>query len=255
MSNRPASLPDYNEPPIDEVVIAVQFPPIADLTESHVRDFWKSIRDEYPISEHQPRIEGAIESSGPAKPFVLEIPTAGVVPPPTRTWMISDSDDFLLQVQNTRLIQNKFWASFNKFRTFLISLEIPTPQVQQVEVTYFNWIPQLAMADYLLPAANTVINVAGTPQAPEEQSWSSKYLLQDEQGLIQRLYLQAVPAVRPASPGVRGSQLALIFRAAREDGLTDDEMASLIDSGHIVIVDTFTQITAPNAQQIWGRYQ
>lgn len=271
MTDRPVHLPDYRHPPIDEVVIAAQFQPIPDLTESHIRDFWKIVRGEYPIAEHQPRLEGPIESSGPPEPFTLQFPSPGIIPPSQRTWMISEDDDFLIQVQNSRFIQNwrrrqntynhfeeirdKFWDSFNKFRTFLSSLELPIPVVQQVELNYLNWIPDIPMAEFFLPTAATVVTIDGAIREPEEQSWSARYLLGDSEGTIQRLYVQCLPAVRPLSPGERGSQLGLIFRTARAAGLSDEEIAESMDFGRAIIVETFTQITTPAAHEIWGRYK
>ncbi len=271
MADRPSHLADYRDPPVDEVVIAIQFAPISDLTDSRTRDFWKSIRDEYPIAEHQPRLEGPIESSDPAQSVTLQLGRLGGAPLQGRLWMISETDDFLVQVQNTRFIQNwrrregpynhfeeirdKFWRNFDKFRTFLNDEGLSVPAAQQVEVTYLNWVPQVPMVDFLLPAAETVITIDGTTQAPEEQTWTAKYLLRDTEDIIVRLYVQCLPAIRPQSPEVRGSQLGLIFRGAREDGLTDDEIASLIDSGRVTIVETFTQITTPAMQETWGRYK
>jgi len=271
MTDRPPHLADYREPPVDEVVIAVQFPPISDLTEDLLREFWKTIRDEYPIAEHQPRLEGPIEASGPQQPFTLQLAGTGGIQPQGRLWMISDTDDFLVQAQNTRFIQNwrrrhapyshfeevhdRFWNNFNRFQSFLEDQRIAVPVAQQVEVAYINWIPQVAMVDFLLPAAETVITIDGTKQTPEEQNWNAKYLLRDAEGIIVRLYVQCLPAIRPQSPETRGTQLGLIYRAAREDGLTGTEIADFIASGRVTIVETFTQITTPTMQQRWGRYK
>jgi uncharacterized protein (TIGR04255 family) len=271
MADSSPHLPDYREPPIDEVAIAAQFPSIPNLTDSHIRDFWKSVRDEYPIAENQPRLEGPIESYSSAQALTFQLPAPGGIPLPMRMWMISDADDFLLQVQNTRFIQNwrrrqgayprfeelrdRFWKNYNQFRSFLDTQDISAPIVQQVEVTYLNWIPEIPMVEYLLPAASTGLTIDGTTHLPEDQSWSARYLLGNTDGTIERLYVQCLPAVRPISPDVRGSQLGLVFRAAREGGLTDEQMEFLINSGHVMIVETFAQVTTASAQQTWGRYQ
>ena len=59
---RPPNLPDYRKPPIDEVAIGVQFPPIDGLTQAHFGLLWTHIRSDYPSVQSQPRIEGPIES-------------------------------------------------------------------------------------------------------------------------------------------------------------------------------------------------
>lgn len=106
MKQRPPDMPDYNRPPIDEVAISVQFPPIDDFAETNIREYWREeVQQDYPIAERQPRLEGPIESPDPAPTAsVLQVPI-GIVPQ-GRMWLISESDDFLIQIQNTRFIQN-----------------------------------------------------------------------------------------------------------------------------------------------------
>lgn len=270
MTERPASLPDYHRPPIDEVVIAVQFPPIEGLDDALIREFWKMVRDEYPIAERQPRLEGAIESLEPPQPMTIQI-QPGAAQLHGRTWMISDNDDFLIQVQNTRFIQNwrrrqeeyghfeevrdKFWESFGKFQEYLRSQELLIPEIQQIEVTYLNWIPELPMSEFLRPAAAAPVQALGANHVPEEQSWFARYLIPNDLDVVERLYVQCAPAIRPQTPGVRGSQLGFIFRAARETGISADEVGALINIGRELIVEAFTELTTPSAQQGWERYQ
>src|SRR5438034_580391 len=105
MRERPENLPDYHRPPIDEVAISVQFPIIENLVENDLREFWRDVQQQYPLAESQPRLEGPIETEEPvSRPPVLQLSMA--VPPQGRLWLVNESDDFLVQVQNTRFIQN-----------------------------------------------------------------------------------------------------------------------------------------------------
>lgn len=269
MTERPTDLPDYHNPPIDEVLIAVQFQPIEDMTDKHISDFWKLMRGDYPLGERQPRLEGPIESLDPVQQVTIQLPVPGSIS--GRMWMISEDDDFLIQVQNSRFIQNwrkrqneyghfetvrdRFWQAFRSFREYLLTASLSAPAVQQVEVTYFNWVPQLPMAEFLQPAVATVVQLLGETLSPEEQGWSAKYLLVNDSEVIQRLYAQCGPAIRPQTPDIRGSQLALTFRAAREAGLTDEELSRYFDVGRVVVVEAFTRLTTPNAHNLWGRYK
>jgi uncharacterized protein (TIGR04255 family) len=270
MTERPSDLPNYRKPPVDEVVIGVQFPAIEGLQDGQIREFWKMVRDAYPILERQPRIEGPIESLRP-QPLLIQFPSSVTVQAQGRTWMINDNDDFLIQIQNDRFIQNwrrrqdeyghfddtrdRFWTNFSKFREFLNTQGLSQPTLQQVEVTYFDWIPELPMSGFLLPATATVIHISGTDHMPEEQSWSARYLIENTIGAVQRLYVQAAPAVRPLTPEVRGTQLGFIFRVARESGFTDDEIAALVNTGRAIVVEAFTQLTTSSAHQLWERYK
>ena len=111
------------------------------------------------------------------------------------------------------------------------------------------------MTGFFRPAAQAIVNIKSASRTREEQSWSARYLIPNDIGSIERLYVQCVPAIRPLTPGVRGSQLGLIFRAARESGFSDNEAGASIDSGRVMIVEAFTELTTPSAQQVWGRYQ
>jgi len=249
--------------------VSVQFPPIDGLQDTHIREFWKTVRDEYPIGEQQPRIESPLESSEPTQPTQIQLSLQGGQP--GRMWMISSDDDFLIQVQDTRFVQNwrrreteyghfeqirdKFWSNYLKFVQFLRSQDFPLPHIQQIEITYLNWIPEAPMVDFFRPAASGVVRISGVSHLPEEQSWSAKYLIPNDIGSVERLYVQCLPAIRPATPGVRGSQLGLVFRGARESGFSDGETAALIDSGRIIIVEVFTELTTPSAHAIWEKYQ
>ncbi|HME67289.1 MAG TPA: hypothetical protein VKG61_20545, partial [Streptosporangiaceae bacterium] len=75
MKQRPDDLPDYHNPPVDEVVIAVQFEPIKGFLENHIQEFWRTVRADYPIAQIQPRLEGPIESLDEAPVgSVIQIP-------------------------------------------------------------------------------------------------------------------------------------------------------------------------------------
>jgi uncharacterized protein (TIGR04255 family) len=269
-TERPASLPDYHKPPIDEVVVGVQFPAIEGLHDILIREFWRIVQDEYPILERQPRLEGSIESLAAAQQLTIQLPTPGILPQ-SRMWMISDADDFLIQVQNTRFIQNwrrrqdeyghfeevreKFWKNFNKFRDFVRGQGLSMPEVQQIEVTYLNWIPEVPMSDFLRPATSTRVHIFGADQMPEDQNLFARYLIPNDIDVVERLYVQCAPAIRPQTPDIRGTQLGLIFRAARESGLSNEEADMLIGSGRVLIVEAFTELTTPAAHELWERYK
>ena len=100
MTERPPDLPDYLRPPVDEVVISVQFPPISNFYDTHAGLFWQRVRADYPKAETQPRLEGPIESAdpGPLVPTSVQI-----APGQGRVWMISANDDFLIQESYSKL--------------------------------------------------------------------------------------------------------------------------------------------------------
>ena len=271
MVERPAGLPDFSNPPIDEVAISIQFPVITEMRDVHSGLYWRMVRGDYPKVENQPRIESPIESPD----FALSQPMAIQVPFQTqlqgRTWLISNSDDYLIQIQNDRFVQNwrrrdtdykhfeDVWDLFSdnyaKFKYMISTENLQQPCVQQVEVTYINWIPELSPSQYFRPASVGSVEAHSQTRDPEEQTLTMRYRLDDGTHATERLYVQCQPAIRPQTPKITGSQLALVYRAAFADGLSDSEIESYANSGRIIVVNAFTTLTTSKAHEIWGRTQ
>jgi uncharacterized protein (TIGR04255 family) len=269
MAERPANLPDYSNPPIDELAIGVQFPSIEGMYDAHIGLYWQMVRDQYPRAESQLRVEAPIETSGtpPIQPSVvkLSIPTASQ----GRTWLISESDNYLIQIQNNRFVQNwrkrqaeyphfeevweQFSENFRKFRELIKSEKLTGPVVQQVEVTYINWIPDIPASKFFKASQAAEISAYGRTHEAENQSFASRYDLNDDP--VERLYVQCQPAIRPEESNVQGSQFALTYRAARAEGLDENEIEIFANAGRIIIVNAFTELTTDEAQRNWGRLQ
>jgi uncharacterized protein (TIGR04255 family) len=71
---RPADLPDYDNPPVNEVVIGIQFEHTA-ITGAHIGLFWEELRNEFPKASEQP----------PSNPE-LSLSSRGASPP--RSWTL-----------------------------------------------------------------------------------------------------------------------------------------------------------------------
>lgn len=270
MDERPPDLPDYRNPPLDEVAIGVQFPPIEGMYDAHVGLFWQKVRDRYPRAESQPRLETPIESSSPVPPQ-LNIPFPMTTPLQGRTWLIAETDDYLLQIQNTRFTQNwrrrqteyahfeELWGLFETnyqtFQDLLTDEKLPSPNVQQVEITYINWITELAPSQFFKPATLATVSAYGKSYEPEHQNLSARYRLDGESDVIERLYVQCQPAIRAQDPSVEGYQFALVYRAANPNGISGDQIKSYAYVGRSVIVNAFTDLTTELGQERWERYK
>jgi uncharacterized protein (TIGR04255 family) len=269
---RPADLPDYREPPVDEVLISVQFIPIAEFYETHAGLFWTRVRDEYPRSESQPRIESPLESANirQAPPIQLQL-----IPGQGRTMLISSTDEYLIQIQNSRFIQNwrrrqapyqrfeqvrdKFWASYREFVAFLSEEHLSKPVIQQLEVSYINWIPDMSMSEFLRPGSVAEVSISsGGPKVfPDQQSWLGRYTLSDgdDDEPLERVHVQCLPATRFDAPEAPGTQLGFIYHGTRISGISDSDLAELIDRARVIIVSAFTDLTTPSAHERWGRFK
>ncbi|MCU0974274.1 MAG: TIGR04255 family protein, partial [Burkholderiales bacterium] len=89
----------YEQPPLIEVVIGVQFERLATLDAAHLGLLWGRFRDRFPKSEQKPPLDSAIERlgmRGQVGQARLELLT-DVRP---RLWFMNESEDELVQVQD-----------------------------------------------------------------------------------------------------------------------------------------------------------
>jgi uncharacterized protein (TIGR04255 family) len=262
-------VPAYRNPPIDELAIGVQFPAIPKFLDIHSALYWQRVRDQYPRVESQPRLEGPIEGLDPSPVPVQFVP---IDVRQVRNWLINETDDQLIQIQNSRFVYNwrhretpypkfepllgRFRVQFELFCDFLTEEGLERPLVQQIELTYINWVPDMPAKVFLKAAQPTTISTLGVDTEPDQQSWSARYSIGGgEQDLVRRLYVECQPAMRVKEPKEQGIQLSLVFRAARASGLSEQEVASLPEEGRQIAAQAFTDLTTAEAHKRWDRYK
>lgn len=156
---RPADLPDFESPPVAEVVLSVQFDRLTALKAAHVGLLWQLFRARFPRLEEHPPLPQARED--------YEIPGAGAgelrleataTPPLARIWFLAEDGTELIQVQPDRFIHNwrkvasgdeypryeqireAFQAELQSFGSFIDREQIGSLKVNQCEITYVNHI-------------------------------------------------------------------------------------------------------------------
>lgn len=87
--------PTFRQPPLEEVVCGVYFPPLPGLTAITIGAYWLERRDQFPKQTVQPAID--------ASPFFVAGP--GILHN-VRCWLTSAEDDYLLQIQSDRFYLN-----------------------------------------------------------------------------------------------------------------------------------------------------
>lgn len=97
-----SELPDYESPPVSEVVIGLRFKPLLALRVPHIGLLWERFREEFPSCEHAPPL--GLEDVFAGKP---DVPW-----PVPRVWFVNRSEDRVVQIQNDRAYFN--WRSRSK---------------------------------------------------------------------------------------------------------------------------------------------
>src|SRR5438477_59639 len=101
----PEPIPSFDRPPINEVVMGLQFHPIKQLKVQQFLDYWSRVRDRYPSIEDQVPLPHQKESS--IKPDADErILQLGNKLPAPRYWLLDKSGNELIQVQQDRFLRN-----------------------------------------------------------------------------------------------------------------------------------------------------
>src|SRR6266566_1973662 len=109
MSEAKAGLPEYESPPVIEVVLSVQFESMDDMHAPQLGLLWSQFRKDFPRVEQHPPIPSVVETFGQtlsARPgFQIEM---SELPFPflPRLWFLNESGTELVQVQQDRFIHN-----------------------------------------------------------------------------------------------------------------------------------------------------
>lgn len=276
MVDRPADLPDYERPPLIEVVLSVQFSELQGYRTVHAGLLWADkFRAAYPRVLEKPPLDPTFEVFAPqaraAQFQIKQMPG----PPVPRLWFMNDDETELVQIQANRFIHNwrkvgegetypryeklreRFFYELAEIDDFFKSWNIGSVEPNQCEITYVNRLeldgldlrnsPELALNLFSQRALQLSSDGARFPE-PESCNLSVRYVLKDANGDPRGRLLVTVqpwrgePALR-LDLAVRGAPASADVKA----------VADFLDEGRRTIVHGFTTITAKNMHKKWGR--
>lgn len=264
---RPRGLPDFANPPLNEVVLGVQFGSPAGYQQILAGEVWSLYKSDYPIVEEQPPLQPQFETFGLPQQHRLSFGlVAGALH--DRFWFLSKSGDELLQFQNDRLLHN--WRKvgdetnpYPRFETMIASFESEIRSLEeyvstlhpqklncnQVEVTYINHIvpnPDDSLSFWFKTVNDEVLKA-------EDMTVSYRRVVMDDSNRpYGRLYSELVPGIK--RDGTRILSLNLTVRGAP----TSPDIAGALDfmkKGRELIVNEFANITTESAHEQWKRIQ
>ena len=265
------SLPSYAHPPVAEVVVGVQFAPIEELLASHVGLYWHSVRDRLPRAEEHAPVGHVVEQFQQEMGREPRI-EALTKPPLARSWFLSDTGDTLVQLQRDRFLHNwrktspadvyprypsikdTFFELWEGLLGFLKAEGLPSPRVDQCELTYVNHVrkgePWQSVED--LGAVFSCFDWCPRESflpVPEDMRWHMRFLLPEDRG---RLYAEAIPA-RLVSEKISIIRFSLTARGMPPGEADADAMAAWYDLAHEWIVKGFSDLVSEGTDGIWKR--
>ncbi|MDZ4836571.1 MAG: TIGR04255 family protein [Candidatus Melainabacteria bacterium] len=266
-----APLPDYERPPVIEVVCGITFKSLDRLLAPHLGLYWEKVKDRYSGCAERGPLAPVIEAPLGRQEVDLEILE---VPPIPRIWFVNQESNELIQVQRDRFLHNwrkkdddtrypkyksvisEFNAQIRTFSEFLEKHALGEIEPLQFELTYVNHIPQ---GDGWESASDlSQLFVAFNKQVCHEQflpeveglNWTTTFGLPNDSG---RLYVQLRTAVKSDDQQKKLLQLNLTARGIGQLQKLSD-MNSWFDIAHETIVRGFADLTTEKAQkEIWRR--
>jgi uncharacterized protein (TIGR04255 family) len=265
-------LPDFDDPPVAETVLGVEFEPLQGWDVRHFGLFWETIADEFPHFQTKPPLSST-ESRGPT--LELEhvfVSVLGILGPRLRAWYIDKPESRLLQVQDDRFLQNwrkvrgdetyphydqhlrpSFVREWNRFGEFLQKVGIRRPTVKRWEVTYVNHLHRGREWDSFADLGRIV--TAWRPGAsgvllrsPEEVRVSCRYAM-PEAGAVLDIGVQPVIRDRDQQELI---QITLTAKGPVESSEVEPVLRCL-DMGRDWVVRGFAEFTTTEMHQLWRK--
>lgn len=264
-------LPEYENPPVTEVVLGIQFDPLDRFTVVHPGLYWLTLKDKYPTVSAQPPLNPDQEAfDGEIRQAENKVELLSV-PPLPRCWFVDTPNNKLVQIQRDRLLHNwrkvtglesypryesisqefkSIWADFLRFAK---NENLGTVKPNHWEVTYVNHLPKKGLWDSAGDFSKIFSNWAGKSSGtflptPENISFKLSYVFPEKRG---RLHIVVDPAYRLSDKSMI-IRLTLTARGKIESSDPNSVMANL-DQGHEWIVNGFTDFTTPEAHKFWKR--
>ncbi|HKZ31648.1 MAG TPA: TIGR04255 family protein [Vicinamibacteria bacterium] len=266
-------LPDYEQPPVAEVAVGVQFQPLPILA-PHIGLYWSELRSSFPTVQQQPALEPVIERFGVKQTVVPSLRLMDA-PETPRCFLIDKSGHRLIQLQPDRLIHNwrkvedsgkyphydamreVFLEELRRFDAFVAREKLGSVKPNQCEVTYVNNIQSSGVWEHRGQAERvfrtwTPLASGGSLPAAEDVRFSVRYLIADDKGQpLGRLHV----TVQPAYLKKDGSEVFAMNLTARgaPEGEGIDGAMRFLDRAHRTIVWAFTDLTTETMHRVWGR--
>jgi uncharacterized protein (TIGR04255 family) len=270
MDEKIYSLPDYENPPLTEVVCGVTFENLDNLIAPHLGLLWQQYQPDFPRVEEVPLLPSPIEIfEGQTLQGKLEL--IGV-PPLPRELFISEDENTIIQIQRDRFAHNwrklrheveypryhnvieSFEKRFSLFHSFIENAGMEISPLQY-ELTYVNQIPEGDLWEKVSDIGN-IFNKTNfsfgeglTLKEPETVNWRISFVLPEQSG---RLYATVKTGATRASDNKKVIIFDLTVRGIGQDKSLQN-MKQWFDVAREWIVKGFTDLTTLEAQKLWRR--
>lgn len=262
---RPEHLPDFKKPPLNEVVLGVQFNSPAGYQQILAGEVWNLFRKNYPkVSEMAPLVP-TFETFGFPSATSPQFRLLEGGAQHNRFWFLTETGEELLQFQQDRFLHNwrkvgdekneyprfesmieRFSNELNQLQEYMTSLSQQKFSINQCEVSYINYI-----TDKSLIAGKWLNFLDFGDKEPEDFAVSFREHIKDSEGNLQgRLICDIKVGYRQDRTKIY--VMNLTTRGTPKE--TDiDSALDFIRLGREIIVTRFAELTTKAAHKKWGR--
>ena len=263
---RPKHLPDFTNPPLDEVVLGVQFSPISGYSAVEASDVWRLFKKDFPKVVEQPKLDPQFETFGGANlqpSFQFQVGPGSVG---SRLWFVSEQENHLLQFQPDRFLSNwrkagnlvpyprfesisaAFEKDFRKADGYSRKVHATALDVNQAEISYINIIPVKEFSE----ATEWFCLIGENRIDFEGMSISFNEVVRDDRGQPFARLSHSIQSVFALDGRQKAYSLSLTFRG-RPEGNDVSAAMKFLRAGRKKIVSRFGEITTTRAHEVWGR--
>jgi uncharacterized protein (TIGR04255 family) len=274
---RPADLPQWERPPVDEVAVSVQFNDIPGLKVVHYGQLADRLQ-KFGLVKHEDKgtIPAQFEVFGKRViPAQFQFPAVDV--PLPRVWYMTDDMHRLVQIQPDRFVYNwrkvegageyprlsevlpAFWERCQEFQMFLVDSGLPSLSLNQCELSYFNIIDVHDGETYHQAFARvfrfyngisiTALN-GSVSLEPDGGNLNLTYVVRAKDGTpLARLHSSVQAAERANKRVIRFS---LVFRGPWSKPV-GQELIEFLSFGREAVVRLFDSMISDQMHTQWGR--
>lgn len=264
---RPSHLPDYGAPPLNEVVVGIQFRPAEGYQQIRAGEVWALYKDHFPKVEEHQRLPPQFETFGPLMPERAQFQFVEGAEH-DRFWFLNDDGEELIQFQSDRLLHNwrhqsakpypRFETMVSEFESQAVRLEryfsSLKPQkidITQCEVSYINHFD--VTNDSGFNGISDYVRLISFPSTPEDMAFRYRRPIFDKDGNKSgRFYCECTSALTRQGKPI--FSMTLTVRGSPNGSGINDAIAFL-RLGRDMIVEEFTTITTDKAHRLWERIQ
>lgn len=274
-SSRPKGLPEFRQPPLNEVLVGVQFSPAPGYQPIQAWEVWELYRAGFPSVEIYPPLPPIYEIFGrpgadpahqthQAQPFGF----FANLPHP-RYWFLAANQQELIQFQPDRLLHNwrkfgarpeeyprfegmidRFAAELQALDGYFSALGAPPLRCNQAEIAYINHIP-LTQEGQPTVAGGWLRFIDFSGREPDDVATSYRRILHDHEGAPQGRLICEMASAGDA----HGEKMLVLTLTARgtPSGMDIASALEFLRRGRLEIVTEFAAITTDEAHRAWER--